>query len=57
MKPFIKIALFVVFFLALGGILAALYMFNKQHKDMLKTTPDFIITASDLQKDFENGVN
>jgi len=54
MKPFIKIALFVVFFLALGGILAALYMFNKQHKDMLKTTPDFIITASDLQKDFEN---
>lgn len=53
MKPFTKIALFVVFFIALGGILGALYMFNKQHKDLSKVTPDYLITAVDLQKEFE----
>jgi predicted PurR-regulated permease PerM len=54
MKPFVKIALFVVFFLALAGILAALILFNKQHKDLLKIKPDYIITAVDLQKAFED---
>lgn len=54
MKPIVKIALFVVFFLALGGILAALILFNKQHKDLLKVKPDYIISAADLQKAFED---
>lgn len=53
MKPLIKIALFVVFFIALAGILAGLYMFNKQHDDLNKAKPDYIITAADLQKEFE----
>jgi hypothetical protein len=53
MKPYVKIALFVVFFLALAGILTALYLFNMQHKDLQKVKPDFIISAVDLQKAFE----
>jgi hypothetical protein len=54
MKLYIKIALFVVFFIALAVILAALYMFNMKHKDMSKARPDFVITASVLQKTFED---
>ena len=53
MKPFIKVALFVVFFLAVGGILAALYYYNLKPKDLQKTKPDFVISATDLQKVFE----
>ena len=53
MKPYIKIALFVVLFIAVGGIFAGLYMFNLKHPDTSKAKPDFIITAAALQKDFE----
>ncbi len=53
MKTPVKIAFSVVFLLALGGAIAALYLFNKQHKDLQKVKSDFIITASDLQKEFE----
>lgn len=53
MKPSVKISLFVVFFLALAGILIALYLFNMQHKDLQKVKPAFIISAVDLQKAFE----
>jgi hypothetical protein len=53
MKPLVKIALFVVFFLALAGILTTLYLYNKQHKDLEKVKPDFVISAVDLQKAFE----
>lgn len=54
MKPIYKIALFVVFFMALAGILAGLYLFNLQHKDLSKVKPDFVVTAVDLQKVFES---
>jgi hypothetical protein len=54
MKPIYKIALFVVFFMALAGILTGLYLFNLQHKDLKKVKPDFVITAVDLQKAFES---
>jgi hypothetical protein len=53
MKPLVKIALFVMFFLALAGMLTALYLYNKQHKDLGKVKPDFVISAADLQKAFE----
>lgn len=53
MKPFVKIALFVVFFVALAGILIALYLFNMQHKDLQKAKPDYVISAVELQKAFE----
>jgi hypothetical protein len=54
MKLYIKIALGVVIFIALSGILAALYMFNLKHTDMAKAKPDFVVTASILQKAFED---
>jgi tRNA_anti-like len=53
MKPYIKITLFVVFFIALIGILAALYFYNLKPKDLQKVKPDFVVTATDLQKAFE----
>jgi hypothetical protein len=54
MKTYIKVALFAVIFLIIAGAGAGIYLFNKQHKDLQKTRPDFILTASDLQKTFEN---
>jgi hypothetical protein len=52
MKLYVKIALFVVLFIAISGILAALYLFNLKHTNLAKSKPDFFITASVLQKDF-----
>jgi hypothetical protein len=54
MKTYIKIAIFIVTFIALSAILAALYMFNLKHTDMAKAKPDFVLTATVLQKAFEN---
>jgi len=54
MKTYVKIALFVVSFIALSAILAALYMYNLKHTDMAKAKPDFIMTALILQKAFED---
>jgi hypothetical protein len=52
MKTYVKIALFLVTFIALSAILAALYFYNLKHTDMAKAKPDFVITASLLQKAF-----
>jgi hypothetical protein len=54
MKLYVKIALFVVSFIAIAAILAGLYMFNLKHTDMAKARPDFVITAIALQKEFED---
>jgi hypothetical protein len=54
MKTYVKVALFVVSFIAISGILAALYMFNLKHTDMAKAKPDFIISSMTLQKEFED---
>jgi len=54
MKPYVKIALFFVAFIALSAILAALYMYNLKHTDMAKAKPDFVVTASQLVKAFED---
>jgi hypothetical protein len=54
MKLYVKILLGVVVFIAIAGIGAALYLFNMQHKDLNKAKPDFVITAVDLQKAFED---
>ena len=53
MKTSIKIALLVVFFLAVAGIGYALYLYTLKPKDLQKVKPDFVITAIDLQKAFE----
>ena len=54
MKLSIKITLFVVLAAALITILIALIEFNKKHADTAKVRPDFILTATTLQKEFEN---
>lgn len=54
MKTPIKIALFVVFFIAIAGIGVALYLYNMQHKDLQKVKPDYVMTSSELQKAFED---
>jgi tRNA_anti-like len=54
MKPYVKIALFVVLFIAVSAILTALVLYNKKHPDTAKVKPDFIITATLLQKEFED---
>jgi len=53
MKTYVKVALFFVTFIALAAILAALYFYNLKATDMSKAKPDFILTASALQKAFE----
>jgi hypothetical protein len=53
MKTSVKIALFVVFFLAVAGIGFALYLYNLKPKDLQKVKPDFVVTATDIQKAFE----
>lgn len=53
MKTYIKVALFVVTFIAVSAILAALYYYNLKSTDMSKARPDFVLTASVLQKAFE----
>ena len=54
MKTYLKVALFFVTFIAIAAILAALYFYNLKSTDMAKARPDFIVTASALQKAFEN---
>ena len=54
MKPYIKITLFIVLVIALITILTALIEFNKRHADTAKVRPDFVITATTLQKEFED---
>jgi len=54
MKTYIKVALFFVTFIALAAILAALYFYNMKSTDMAKAKPDFVLTASALQKAFED---
>jgi hypothetical protein len=54
MKTYVKASLFFVPFIALAAILAALYYYNLKATDMTKARPDFILTASALQKAFED---
>jgi hypothetical protein len=54
MKTYIKILLGVVLLIALAGIGVSIHLFRMQHKDLGKAKPDFVITAVDLQKAFED---
>lgn len=55
MKPYVKVALFFVLFIAAGGILAALWLYNKQHADTSTAKPDYVITAEALHSEFASG--
>lgn len=54
MKPYVKIALFAVFLFAVASILVALSLYFKKHSDLAKAKPDYVITATALQKEFED---
>jgi hypothetical protein len=54
MKFYVKVALFVVLVIAVGGIFAGLYYYNLKSADLAKAKPDFILAATDLQKAFDN---
>jgi hypothetical protein len=54
MKLYVKIALFAVLSIALITIWVALHYYFLKHPDMVKARPDFVITATVLQKEFED---
>ena len=53
MKLYVKIALAVVFLIAVAGIGVALYYYNLKPQDLQKAKPDFVVSATELQKEFE----
>jgi hypothetical protein len=53
MRPFLKIALLVALMAILTGICSAVYLFYKEAPDTASVKPDFTLTATDLQKEFE----
>lgn len=53
MKPFVKISLLAITIVGLSGIFAGVYLFNEQHLDLRSTAPDFEISATGLQKAFD----
>jgi hypothetical protein len=54
MKTYVKVALFFVAFIAFAAILAALYYYNLKKTDLAKARPDYVISATLLQKEFED---
>ena len=54
MKTSVKIALFAVVFFAIAAILFVLTEYFKKHVDLAKAKPDYVITATALQKEFED---
>jgi hypothetical protein len=53
MKPAVKITLVVIAVIGVTAIIAGLYLYNEKHADMSKAKPDFILTAKEIQKEFE----
>lgn len=54
MKTYIKITLGVVMVIALFGIGMGIRLFRMTDKDMVNAKPDYVISAIDLQKAFED---
>ena len=57
MKTSYKIVSSLVLIIFIAGASYAVYLFNKGHKDLETTRPDFVLTATDLLKEFENDEN
>lgn len=53
MKTTYKIGLIGGLILIIACAVAGFYLYNKQHKDLGKAKPDYVITATDLLKEFE----
>jgi hypothetical protein len=54
MKNWVKITLFAVIIIAAAFIWFGLHEFNLKHPDTSKVKPDFVVTATALQKEFED---
>lgn len=53
MKPAVKIIFIVIAVIGVTATIAGLYLYNEKHADMSKAKPDFLLTAQELQKEFE----
>lgn len=51
MKPVTKF-LYLIIILVVAGIIAGIHMFNKPQKDLNREKADFVLTASELHKEF-----
>jgi hypothetical protein len=54
MKNWVKITLFAVLIIAAAFIWFGLHEFNLKHPDTSRVKPDFVVTATALQKEFED---
>lgn len=54
MKLWVKIVLFAVLVIVITAICVGLNKFNLKHPDTAKAKPDFVVTATMLQKEFED---
>lgn len=57
MNSTIKIALFVVFIIALSGIMWGIYIYNKTSDGLQDERPDYVLNAVELQKQFREDEN
>jgi hypothetical protein len=53
MKKYLKFIIGGILLLVIAGAGAGLYMFNLKPKNLAKAKPDFVMTATDLQKAFD----
>ena len=53
MKSYLKIAIVVVVLIGAAGVLIGLKLYFKKHIDTANAKPDYVITATALQKEFE----
>lgn len=54
MKKNIRFILIAAIFIAAAGILTGIYLYTLRHKNLDRVKPDFVVTATDLIKEFEN---
>lgn len=54
MKSAVRISVVIVLFLIVAGAAIGLYFYNLKPKDLSKTNPDYIVTSSRLQEEFES---
>jgi len=55
-RPY-RYILIVILLTGLAGLITGIYFYNLRDKDLLKEKPDFLISAEELQKEFESDEN
>ena len=54
MKKSIRFILFAAILIAAAGMATGVYLYTLRHKNLDRVKPDFVVTATDLIKEFEN---